>query len=124
MEKGKTDIVAQICAKQKVKVVYRNPKGEYFTDMNLALLSVVGDRKKIETCTPGSVKKSEGTKVAEAEKPVETKKGAEKGKAVKVTVKTPEAKQAEETKPEEETKQKESETVTEDEQPKTEGEDE
>lgn len=116
MEKGKTDIVAQICAKHKVKVVYRNPKGEYFTEMNLALLSVDGDRKKIETCTPGSAKKSEGTKVAETEKPVETKKGAEKGKAVKVTVKTSEAK---ETKPEEE-----SEAVAEDEQPKKEGEDE
>lgn len=97
MEKERTDIVVQICAKQKVKVVYRNPKGEYFTDMNLALLSVDGDRKKIETCTPGSAKKSEGTKVAEA---------------VKVTAKTPEA------------KQEESEAVTEGEQPKIESEDE
>lgn len=124
MDKGKTDIVARICAKQKVKVVYRNPAGEYFTDMNLALLSVNGDRKRIETCTPGTAKKSEGANEAGTGKPVDAKKTVEKGKAVKEAVKTPETKQVKVEDPEEEAKQKEADAGTENEQLNAEGEDE
>lgn len=117
MEKGNTDIVVQICAKHKAKVVYRNPKGEYFTDMNLALLSVGGDGKKIETCAPAA-RKGEAVKGTGTEKPVEAIKVPEKEKTAKVVTKTPETKQTEEMKPEE------SQAETEGEQPKAESEDE